>query len=214
MDLDLVDTLRCTRDHADSWLVAAVGVRDARPGGDGGGMVSGSLGCPICFREYPVREGVAYFGVDPGGEASLTTAGATAEQEAAVRAGGLLAVAEGATVVLHGPWSAAAAGLAELLPVRLYVVNPATPVAASERIAVVRSAEGIPLATGSAHGVALGGAAITPLDVASALRVLAPGGRLVAPVVLPVPASLRELARDDRDWVAERAPPLIALRRG
>ena len=46
-------------------------------------------------------------------------------------------------------------------------------------------------------------------------RQLAPGGRLVAPADAPVPNGVTELARDERQWVAERdaVPALAELRR-
>ncbi|MDE3054540.1 MAG: hypothetical protein KGJ70_11690, partial [Gemmatimonadota bacterium] len=50
-----------------------------------------------------------------------------------------------------------------------------------------------------------------------AVETLRPGGRLVAPARLPVPAGVTELARDEAVWVAERdagAGGLVPLARG
>jgi hypothetical protein len=52
-----------------------------------------------------------------------------------------------------------------------------------------------------------------------AVAALRPAGRLVAPLSVPLPDGLRELARDERHWVAERVPsaassePVPLLRR-
>jgi hypothetical protein len=42
------------------------------------------------------------------------------------------------------------------------------------------------------------------------VRVVRPGGRIVAPVHAPLPANVKELARDDRQWVAEVTEVLSA----
>ena len=48
-------------------------------------------------------------------------------------------------------------------------------------------------------------------------RVLRPDGRLVAPAAIPVPAGIRELARDEREWVGaaegDAATAPVPLRR-
>jgi len=52
--------------------------------------------------------------------------------------------------------------------------------------------------------------------VRGAVRALVAGARLVAPAGAAVPAGVRELARDEADWVGERdaAPsPPVPLRR-
>ena len=63
----------------------------------------------------------------------------------------------------------------------------------------------LPLAAGSARGVAVDDE-IQPERLQSALEVLTAGGRIVAPIALPIPSGVTELARDDRHWVAERMP--------
>ena len=82
----------------------------------------------------------------------------------------------------------------------------------TERVATVATSMGLPFAPRSLRGVALGERA-TDADVASAMRVLADGGRLVAPVSLPVPGEIAELARDDAWWIGEKRGALIGLRR-
>jgi hypothetical protein len=72
------------------------------------------------------------------------------------------------------------------------------------------------MASGSVRGVALDIHHAESPWLADAVRVLRAGGRLVAPASAPLPAGTRELARDDREWVAvaEGTPAtIIPLRR-
>src|SRR6476620_4400515 len=55
MFIELVDALRCPNTHEESWLVASADRMEARH------IVSGSLGCPICKSEFPIRDGVVDF---------------------------------------------------------------------------------------------------------------------------------------------------------
>ena len=42
-----------TTPHEASWLVVSFARRDGRF------IVEGTLGCPVCHRQYPIRDGVA-----------------------------------------------------------------------------------------------------------------------------------------------------------
>ncbi|MEP7381311.1 MAG: hypothetical protein ABI910_06465, partial [Gemmatimonadota bacterium] len=55
MHIELVDSLRCTQPHDDTWLVASVTRFDGRD------IVDGVLGCPICHRQYLVLDGEVDF---------------------------------------------------------------------------------------------------------------------------------------------------------
>jgi hypothetical protein len=81
----------------------------------------------------------------------------------------------------------------------------------------IRAGAKLPLATGAARAVATD--AVDPARVAEAARITRVGGRLVAPAASRVPDGVRELARDDVVWVAERlalasAPVTLHVRRG
>ena len=211
MLLDLVDALRCPEQHADIPLVATVHRRD------GSEIMTGTLGCPICGREYPVAGGAAYFGIDPGQRPAADELDMESDREGegelAMRAGAFLAASEGATLVLAGEWARAASALATLVPVRVYALNPPRGVSRNPgAVAVIHASRGIPLARGAARGVALDHAA-TPAELASAARVIAAGGRLVAPAAAELPAGFVELARDADHRVAERLPPLVGIGR-
>lgn len=202
MLLELVDTFRCIRPHEDSWLVAAAYRIDGRH------LMEGVLGCPVCRTEYPVRDGVVDF---TGGAATAPAAASGAEvdrssiADEAMRLAALLGLEEvRAPVLLAGGWVDLLATLGEIAPAPYILVNAAPP-ADGPPASALRTAGTIPLASGAAHGVALDAAAAADDGlVQGAVRALRPGGRLVAPSGTPVPAGVRELARDARHWVAER----------
>ena len=220
MFIELVDQLRCVRPHEDAWLVAAPDRMSGRH------IVEGVLGCPVCGARYPVRDAVADFRPDavdpvarnvaaPGDDASDPRAG----DEDAMRGAALLALADvRAPVVLAGAWGVVAPTLVALAPAAYLLVNPTAPVEARTELSALRAAGALPLAAGAAHAVALDAAAARDdALVAGAVRALRGGGRLVAPAWAALPADVRELARDERHWVAERDAPAsapVALRRG
>jgi hypothetical protein len=181
------------RPHEDSWLVARADELVDRH------IVTGELGCPICFARYPVRDGV----VDFSEGTSHPSAGAT-HPEMAVRAAALLGLTEpGGIVVLAGEWTDAAGEILELTEnIQLLALDYSRELRSGGALSLVLIADTLPLAAASVRGIALDAAHATPSLLAGAARALAPEGRLIAPAHALVPASLRELARDDAHWVA------------
>ncbi|MEO8575536.1 MAG: hypothetical protein ABI556_02495, partial [Gemmatimonadales bacterium] len=84
MYIELIDLLRCPREHADSWLVAAFNKMDGRF------VVEGKLGCPVCSATYGIREGIADLSEDPYEVTHGCGRLGDPEEEAAVRAAALL----------------------------------------------------------------------------------------------------------------------------
>ena len=192
MLIELVDVLRCPVPHEETWLVAAADRTEGRQ------IVEGTLGCPVCRAEYPVRGGVADF----SGGAALRASAVPASDEAAWRIAALLDLTPGpGFALLFGAWASYAAILGSLSPVPLLLVNPpagAQPPDAS--VILVRDV--LPLAQGRARA-----AAIDPtLSIAASMAVAAvrSRGRILGPSSMPLPANLNELARDADGWVAER----------
>jgi uncharacterized protein YbaR (Trm112 family) len=205
MFIEHIDLLRCTASHEQSWLVAAFTKRDDRF------VVEAKLGCPICYRQYPVIDGVAYFGNLPVVDHQQIVADmGTAED--ALRVAAFLNVSERSTLVLAGEWGKDAHALAEIVPMTAFVLGGG-PVRDSVHVAYVESLEGIPLADGSVHGVALDNMTATPRNVTTAVHVLRPGGRLVAPVGVDVPDGVSVLALDEIYWVGEKGGDVVRLRR-
>ena len=205
MHIELVDALRCTRPHEDTWLVGAFDRMDGRH------VAEGRLACPLCRAEFPIRNGIAWFDApEDGGAPPAGAAGGDLEDpERATLLAALLALAEpGGTAVLAGGWAAQAEALGALVETRLLLVNPPAGTFSSggdDPTSVLRTRDRLPLGPASVRGVALdettGGAGF----LESAVRALRAGGRLVAPAAVPVPAGVTELARDETLWVAERA---------
>ena len=209
MFIELIDLLRCTKPHDETWLVAAFNTVSNRF------VQEGKLGCPACSAEYWIRDGVGDFtgGISlPACDEERTATGHTRE-ELATRAGAYLDATEaGATVVLGGLWAYAGHELSLMSDVRVLALNAPSDANESERVGLLRVASEIPLATGSVLGVALD--AWFPEGITeSAARVVRPGGRVVGPVGLEVPSGLTVLAHDDKYWVAQKAPEVIPIRR-
>jgi hypothetical protein len=209
--IELVDHLRCPRPHEETWLVASA---DRTEGRD---IVEGTLGCPICHAEYPIRRGVVWFRA-PDGDAQpapIVTASGD-DPEAAMRVAALLDLSDAAGfALLAGSWARHAHLVREIAPSPLVLLNPAPPVDAESGISVLETPGVIPLAEATCRGVALDAPHADPARSSAAVRVLRPRGRLVAPASAPLPPGVTELARDAELWVAERdaAPKLVVLGR-
>jgi hypothetical protein len=208
--IELIDLLRCTRPHDETWLVASFSKVNHRF------VEEAKLGCPSCSAEYWIRGGVADF----SGEVILPEcederkAASHRREELATRAGAYLEATEpGATVVLGGLWAYAAQELSEMAGIRVIAINAPSEVKESETVGLVRVGSEIPLAAGSVLGVALD--AWFPANIVeSAVRVVRPGGRIVGPAPIKTPSELAILAHDDKYWVAQKAPEVITISRG
>jgi len=207
--IELIDLLRCINAHDDTWLVASFNKVNNRF------VDEAKLGCPSCSAEYWIRGGLADFSggvVLPECEEERKAASHRRE-ELATRAGAYLDATEpGATIVLGGLWAYAAQELSTMAEDRVLALNPPSEVKESETVGLVRVGSEIPLAAGSVFGVALD-AWFPAKIVESAVRVVRPGGRIVGPADIDAPSELSILARDDKYWVAQKAPEVIKLSR-
>lgn len=201
MFIELVDALRCPVPHEESWLVAAAVRMEARH------IVEGTLGCPVCSAEYPIRNGVVDFRRAGGAIVSPHVAG---DADQAMRMAALLNLADSqGFAVLLGSWGALAHELASVVELPLVLVDPPSGIVGAPGLSVIRCDREVPLAVGAARAVAIddGSAA----RVASAVRATRAKGRIVAPIAVPVPSDVKELARDETMWVGERAAPSSPL---
>lgn len=204
MFVELIDHLRCPDAHEGSWLVLhAEESRDRH-------VLTGILGCPVCGRRYEVKGGTVDFsGSDARGEPA-TDADDLEGDDWPLRLAAFLGLSEGGGAVgLYGGWARHAEALGDIVErVEPLAIAPPGPTHPMLSALLPPSLGRIPLATGALRGVALAG--VSPGDPAAgaalteASRILRAGGRLLAPVSLPVPVGVRELARDDAWWVAER----------
>ena len=212
MYIELVDSLRCLKPHEETWLVAAVTRMDGRH------IAEGKLGCPVCRREYTVRAGVGWFSQrQPGAaEPSLTTAGVVTDETRIIRAGALLGLGEaGGIVVLGGAWTGVADAVANLGAAHAIVLNAQASEESPQEVSSLVVDDRLPFRTGALRAVAVDAALATTRLLASAASALRSRGRLVAPADAYVPDGVAVLARDETDWVGERAAvasPPVALR--
>ena len=214
MFIELIDTLRCPTPHEESWLVLAADRMAARH------VLDGTLGCPVCGAEYPIRDGVVDFRRTAAAPAARARAG---DPEQAMRLAAFLGLDDAlGFAVLMGDWGAHALELRGMVECPLILVDPPADVEAAPGLSILRTDGPLPLAAGAARGIALddGAAEGPPAErIASAVRATRVKGRVVGRVSLPLPVGVRELARDESEWVGEREPaasPLVTLhvRRG
>jgi len=207
--IELLDLLRCANPHEDTWLVASFKTVSNRF------VVDGTLGCPICSAKYSIAAGIVDFRTGAASSMrepwlSLTT---LEREHLATRAGAFLNVTEpGATVVMGGSWASAAQELSVMTESRVLALNPEKGVEESETVGLLRVGAEIPVAPGSVLGVALD-SSFPPEILASAVKAVRPGGRIVGPTEIPPPSELLVLAHDESYWVAEKAPEVIKLSR-
>ena len=210
MFIPLVDSLRCIAGHEDTWLVASIERAEERD------ILHGFLGCPICFAEYPIRDGVAYFGVDPT-EAIAPAMPERVAEDDAVRVAAVLDLTDPRMVaLLVGASGALGPVIRGFSPAHLLLVNPPAGIASGDGVSIVRAAGVAPVARGSMDAAALD-SGVSPEMVDSVVAAVRGGGRIAGPSNIPVPIGAAELTRDGRIWVAERASeassPLVPLRR-
>jgi uncharacterized protein YbaR (Trm112 family) len=200
MFIEMIDLLRCPRDHEETWLVASFTQMDGRF------VVHGKLGCPVCSASYDIVDGVAIFG-EPASDAFAPVV----NPESVMRTAALLNLTRpGSTVILCGDEAIASQEVAELTQCRVIALNPSADIEDTDRVATVTCGGRIPLATASVDAIAIGDRTTFFTDAG---RVLRPSARLTARPDASLPGGFRELARDDLNIVAESMGPLVGLSR-
>ena len=207
MFVELIESLRCPRDHEESPLVVAASRTEARH------VMEGSLGCPVCRAEFPIHAGEALFGGVAAAEARAGNA------ETGMRLAAFLDLTDRrGFAILSGPWGAHAEEMRQIATTPLLLVNPPRGVDVSAT-GILRVRGRLPVAALSARGAALDESADEVL-LASTVAAVRAGGRLVGPVSLAIPEGVRELTRDTQMWVGEKNAAsddptrrLVALRR-
>jgi uncharacterized protein YbaR (Trm112 family) len=190
MFIPLVDVLRCTRPHEETWLVASIDRAEDRD------ILEGTLGCPSCLAEYPIHDGIVSFEPSVARPEFLQPS----ENDVLRLAAALDLVDPRMTAVLHGSWGSCAPLIRGVSPVPLLLVNPPEGIASGDGISIVLSSVA-PIAAAAVNGVAVD-ARVTDAMIGSLARSLRGGGRMVGPIALTLPESLVEIARDDELWVA------------
>ena len=212
MRLELAERLRCPGAHASTPLiVVAQETRDRV-------LRRAIVGCAVCGLEARITAGALTFpdglvvagaegapAADLGRAAAADDVPAGAAVPADVDAAALERLvallhldAPGGAVLLAGGYARFAEALEASHDVHA-VVLAAAHATRDERGDGTRS---IPFTDATFRAAAV--AAMPPALLGDLPRVVAPGGRIVAVVGTEPPAGARILARDDREWVAER----------
>jgi uncharacterized protein YbaR (Trm112 family) len=205
MHILLTDIVTCPRCGPEFGLILlAERVEERR-------VLQGRLGCSNCREMYPVEGGVLDLRVVEGAESDA----AALDEDAAVRMAALLGLAgAGGTVLVAGPGAELAPGIASLVPGLEVVALTHRPFRGAEAPGVSRVAGGpaLPLRGGMLRGVALTGAAAAEVPLHEALRVLAPGTRLLLD---PAPAGAAEaLGGAGAEVLLEQDGVLVARKTG
>lgn len=202
MFIELTEILRCPRDHPESYLVAAPIVMDGRR------IVRGVVGCPECRAEFPIVDGVAYFGAP--GASRFNAAGASAPPAPDYDASGLAAFLNldgpGGYAALVGRAARCGPQIVALIPgVHFVAVNPPAGVVPGEMLSVLESPFGLPFKSSNLRAVALGAGHAGGPWLGEAVRVLLPGLRLVVEDEPTSIEGLTELARGAGMFVGLKA---------
>ncbi len=100
--------------------------------------------------------------------------------------------------------SAAGAALHALLDTAVVLLNPPGPVPSGAELSVIY-APVVPFSPGALRGAAVS-AHVDQTLTRSLVRAVRPGGRIMGPGSVAVPAGVDELARDAHGWVGARRP--------
>ena len=207
MFVELIESLRCPRSHAETALVAAAARTESRH------ILEGTLGCPECGAEFSITGGVARF-AEPSWHAQPETPSA----EIAMRLAAFLDLTDArGFAALCGRWASHADQLRRIAETPLLLVNPPRGVVA-DVAGTIETRDAMPFAPAGVRAAAIDGL-MTTAEVASLVGAVRSRGRLVGPAGTGIPDGVVELVRDDRMWVGEKttapeqAPRLVRLER-
>ena len=190
MRLELAERLRCPGAHAPMPLIVVAQETHDRV------LHRAIVGCAVCGFEARIASGVltlpsgfavrrADDGVDPTADVADV---ADVERLAAL----LHLDAPGGAILLAGGYARFGAPLASGYGVQAIALVPP---------AVTRgAAPAIPFTDATFRAAAVEG--LPDASLAELARVIAPGGRIVAPTTVELPVGVSLLARDAREWVA------------
>jgi uncharacterized protein YbaR (Trm112 family) len=194
MNLLLTDVLDCPSCLTGAGLILLADRVEGRT------IYEGRLGCPLCRRNFPVKQGVAEFGVAEG-------VGAEAAEDAATIAA-LLGVSEPpATVLLIGRYAQQASELAHLIEgIQVVVADGAAEQTAHPNASVLTCGDVVPLRDRSMRGVWVSNSR----QLKEAARVCALASRMVVQGITPQTSGeveslgFRVMAQDAERLVAVR----------
>jgi uncharacterized protein YbaR (Trm112 family) len=204
--IELTEMLRCPEPHPAAFLVMSTGEMLGR-------MVrSGVMGCPVCRREYPIRNGVVEFSgpgpAAPGADAPpLAARGTRAPAVAPHTLQALLDLGgPGGYVVLVGSATRHAVGLAGLMGgIHFVGINPPGDIDELPVLSLLVCDAMIPLRDAMARAAVVGPDRLGTPWLAEAQRIVLRGRRVVVEdAAVAWPAGLTPLAAGQGLSVGER----------
>lgn len=195
MFIELTEFLRCPEDHDDAFCIVLPDEMAGRT------IMRGVIGCPVCRREYPIRDGVAEFGGQPPAVPVAPAALLDPDTVAAL----LGLTNPGGFVILMGSAATLAPALVERIGgVHFVGVNAPDGTAVSPALTLLRHERSIPLRSAVVRGV------VVPAEMSQAgwleegARVLLKGQRLVVAGGEGAVPGLTRIAAGQGLWVGER----------
>jgi hypothetical protein len=194
MFIELTDILRCPQPHDEQFVVL---IPDEMAGRS---VRAGRLGCPVCHREYLIRNGVADF--SDGAPAEAVPPAIEADAIAAFLG---LSGPGGYVGVVGGNMTLGDALVRTIPGVHFVFINPPPDSTELPMVSLLRGGS-IPIKSRALRGVVL----LAPFAEAfgwqaEAGRVLLPGLRVAGQGHLPADAGLDVLASAEGWWVAQKA---------
>lgn len=197
MFIELSEFLRCPGDHEPTYLAVATGVMQGRD------IVHGTIGCPVCEREFLIERSVARFSAPP--EVSREAGETLPAPDDVPPALGI--TGPGGYVVLLGTAARFAGSLRERLEgVHGVGVNAPADVHPGPHLSLIEDGDRLPLRTAMARGVVVGAEFAGAPWLAEAARVLLRGRHLVVfRETLPAsPTGVDPLASGRGMWVGAK----------
>lgn len=195
MYIELTEFLRCPEDHDDAFCIVLPDEMAGRT------IMRGVIGCPVCRREYPIRDGVAEF----GGQPPAVPVAPAAPLDPDIVAALLGLTNPGGFVILLGSAATLAAALAERLGgVHFVGINAPDGTEVSPALTLLNHQRKIPLRSAVARGV------VVPAEMAHAAwlgegaRVLLRGQRVVVAAEDVVVPGLESVATGRGLWVGQK----------
>lgn len=198
MFIEITEILRCPRDHAESYMICGPVTMDGR------NVARGGLSCPVCGADYPILDGVAWFG-----PADEPVRGAIAAPPSALTSDGIQTFlgleGGGGYLLLVGSVGRLGAELAASLPnTGIVGVNPPPDVVPAGLFSVLRSPRALPVRRHSVRGVVVGADAAVEPWLRAAIDTVLTGLRIVVEDEATHPAGVVHIARGAGVFVGER----------
>ena len=200
MYIELTEHLRCPEEHEEqTYLVLVPQAMEGRA------VTAGSVGCPVCKKEYAIDDGVAHFG-GPTAASAGVPGGVATSLPAVDTVQALLGITgPGGYVVLVGSAARLAGDLAEVMEgVHFVGVNAPGDVTPSGAISLLSHPSVIPLKPSMARGVIVGADHAVEPWLSEASRLVLRGLRLVVLAEDAAAPGTKQLASGDGMWVGVR----------